>query len=145
MRNLYTPAARYPADPRAVFVLVGCVLTGTGTVFGATAPGSIRAQLDHGWIVAWGILIGLGGLVTLIGTFKLNDTGIIIEQIGCVGVFVATAVYAAAVWSQVGFIGPGLYAGLFQLMFGVASLWRGGQLQGIINAGIRQADHGGSA
>lgn len=139
MRNLSTPAARYPADARAVFILVACVMTGIGSLFGNATPGSIRAELDHGWVVIWGILIGAGGLITLIGTFKLNDNGVIIEQIGCVVVAVATVIYAAAVWSQVGFLGRGLYAGLFQLMFGIASLWRGGQLQGLINRSIRQA------
>lgn len=140
VRNFGTPAARYPADPRAVFVLAACVVSGVASLTTGATPGSIQEQLDPVWIVAWGAMIGLGGLVTLVGTFKLNANGVILEQVGCTIVACATGVFAAAAWLTAG--QTALYAGLFQLMFGVACLWRAGQLQGLINQSVRRAQDG---
>lgn len=138
MRNFRTPAARYPADPRVVFILVACILSGLNFLAGAPAPGTVESQLDRGWVVVWAILIGLGGLVTLIGSFRLDVAGILLEQVGSLALLGGTGVYAVAVWTTIG--GPGFYPGMFQLAFGVASLWRWGQLQSHLNAAQRQAD-----
>lgn len=139
MRNLRTPAARYPADPRVVFMLAAIGISGIAYLFGNPPPGTIEAQLDRGWIIAWAIALGLGGPVCLVGTFKLDPDGILLEQIGCALVFGATAIYAIAVWTQVGFL-EALYPGLFQFTFGGASLWRAFQLWQHTRQAQHQAD-----
>lgn len=141
MRNFRTPAARYPADPRVIFILIACMVSGIAFIAGGATPGTVESKLDKGWIIVWGLMIGLGGLVTLAGTVRLDVTGIVWEQVGSLALFGGTLVYAVAVWSTVG--QSGLYPGLFQLSFGVASLWRWGQLQSHLLEARRRA--GGDA
>lgn len=137
MRNFRTPAARYPADPRVILLLVACVASGVRFLVGGAIPGTIESQLDRPWVVIWALMVGLGGLVTLVGTLRMDVTGILAEQIGCLMLLGGTVVYAVAVWTSAG--EAGFYPGLFQLMFGIASGWRWGQLQGHINDARRQA------
>lgn len=130
MRSFTAPAARYPADPRALFVLVLCVVSGVPLIFANATPGSITAQLDDVWVVVWGLMLTVGALTTLIGTFKMSVDGIILEQIGSVAVGGATIIYAGAIFATVGYAGS-VPAGI-TLGFGLACLWRWGQLQGLL-------------
>lgn len=137
LRGFTTPAARYPADPRAVFVLMLCVVSGVPLVFANATPGSIESQLDKFWVVVWGILLTLGALTTLIGTFKMDVDGIILEQVGSVAVGGATLIYAGAILATVGLAGS-VPAGI-TLGFGLACFWRWGQLQGLLRRAERAA------
>lgn len=137
VRSFRTPAARYPADPRAVFILVLSVISGVPLVFADATPGSIEDQLDDFWVVVWGIMLTLGALTTLIGTLKPNVDGIILEQVGSVAVGGATIIYAGAIVAQVGLLGS-VPAGLI-LGFGLSCLWRWGQLQALLKSAEQAA------
>lgn len=137
LRSFRTPAARYPADPRAVFILVLSVVSGVPLAFADATPGSIAEQLDAVWVVIWGVMLTLGALTTLIGTLKPNVDGIILEQIGSVAVGGATIIYAGAILAQVGVTGS--VPSSLILGFGLSCFWRWGQLQALINAAERAA------
>lgn len=131
LRSFRTPAARYPADPRAIFILVLSVVSGVPLVFADATPGSIEDQLDAAWVVIWGIMLTIGALTTLIGTLKPNVDGIILEQIGSVAVGGATLLYAGAIVAQVGVAGS--VPAAIIIGFGLSCFWRFGQLQALIN------------
>jgi hypothetical protein len=138
LRSFRTPAARYPADPRAVWVMALFVLSGILLVFVGATPGSINAQLDPVWVVIWGLMLVLGALTTLVGIAKLDTDGILLEQVGSVSMGGACVVYAGAIFGTVGWAGsvPALVVG----GFGLASFWRWGQLQALISQGKRAAE-----
>lgn len=131
LRSFRTPAARYPADPRAIFILVLSVVSGVPLVFADATPGSIEDQLDAAWVVIWGIMLTIGALTTLVGTLKPNVDGIILEQIGSVAVGGATLLYAGAIVAQVGVAGS--VPAAIIIGFGLSCFWRFGQLQALIN------------
>lgn len=131
LRSFRTPAARYPADPRAVFILVLSVVSGIPLVFADATPGSIDDQLDAPWVVIWGVMLTAGALTTLIGTLKPNVDGIILEQIGSVAVGGASLLYAGAIGFQVGLAGS--VPAAIIVGFGLSCFWRWGQLQALIN------------
>ncbi len=135
VRSFRTPAARYPADPRAVFILALSVVSGVPLVFADATPGSIEEQLDPAWVVIWGVMLTAGALTTLIGTLKPNVNGIILEQIGSVAVGGASAIYGGAIFAQVGIAGS--VPAAIILGFGISCFWRWGQLQAL----IRTAEH----
>lgn len=127
LRNFTTPAVRYPPDPRALFVLLLCVVVGVPLVFANATPSSIAAQLDPPLVVAWGLMLSGGSLMTLLGAVRQSPGGVILEQVGSVALGVACLLYGGAIWVSVGVVGVvplGIVAA-----FGLASLWRWGQLQ----------------
>jgi len=130
-RNFRTPAVRYPADPRAVFVLAACVVAGVPLVFAGATPGTVEDKLHPAMVFVWGFLLVAGSATTLVGTFKLNPDGIILEQVGSVSVGAACMIYAGAMIATAGISAavPALIVG----MFGVACFWRWGQLQGLLH------------
>ena len=136
-RSFRTPAARYPADPRAVFILTLCVFSGIPLVLGHATPGTINSQLDKYQVVTWGVLLVLGAACTLIGTFNMSVNGIIVEQVGSIAVGGACLIYAAAIQAQIGL--GGTVPALFVFGFGVACLWRWGQLQALLLRSERTA------
>lgn len=87
---IFKPAARYPADPRAVFILGLSVFSGITALALDAAPDSLNAQIPGWAVVVWGVLLALGSLVTLLGMWRQTVGGIIIEQIGCVMVAATT-------------------------------------------------------
>jgi len=127
VRNFRTPAARYPADPRAVFILMTCVISGIPLLLGRSTPGSINSQLDRPQVITWGLLLVLGAGTTLIGMFRQTVNGVVLEQIGSVSVGGACWIYAGAIAAQVGLAGA--VPGLLIFGFGFACFWRWGQLQ----------------
>lgn len=131
LRSFTTPAARYPADPRAVFVLSLCVAAGIPLVFADATPGSIAAQLDRPWVITWGAMLTIGALVNLIGTLKSDVNGIILEQIGSVAVGGATVLYAGAIFVQVHW--QGSVPAAIVLGLGMSCFWRWGQLQALLH------------
>lgn len=139
LRSLKTPAARYPADPRAVFILMMCVVSGIPLLLGRATPGSINDQLDKPQVITWGVLLVLGASTTLVGMFRQSVNGVILEQVGSVAVGGACWIYAGAIWAQVGEGGTvpgGIIFGL-----GSACFWRWGQLQTYLRDAERLAQH----
>lgn len=130
-RSFKTPAARYPADPRAVFVLAACVAAGLPLVFAGATPGSVAAQLDRFWVVVWGAMLAVGALMSLIGTLRMDVNGIILEQIGSVSVGGATVIYGSAIVAQVQWAGSVPAAIVFG--WGLSCFWRWGQLQALLH------------
>lgn len=99
---IFKPAARYPADPRAVFILALSVFTGITALALDVAPGTLHATLPTWGVYIWGVLLTLGSLVTLVGMLRQTVGGIITEQIGCVMVAATTIFYAGVAFSIVG-------------------------------------------
>ena len=127
-----TPAVRYPPDPRALFVLMLCVVSGVPLIFANATPGSIASQLPAPAIVAWGIMLAGGSLLSLLGTMRQTVNGVIVEQVGSVALGFACVIYAGAIWAKVQWLGS--VPMFFLLAFGLASFWRWGQLQAYLRA-----------
>lgn len=131
IRGFNTPAVRYPPDPRALFLLAMCVVSGVPLIFANATPGSINAQLDLPMIIAWGVMLSGGALLSLVGSLRQTINGIITEQVGSVALGFACLIYAGAVWLTVRWAG----AVLICLIIGLsgASFWRWGQLQAFLH------------
>lgn len=101
-KNIIQPAVRYPADPRAVFILALSVFSGISTLIAREGPDSIEALLPHWGVVTWAVTLGLGSFMALLGLARDTDWGIVTEQVGCVMVGVATTFYSILVLMVVG-------------------------------------------
>jgi len=136
-RAFFKPAARYPADPRAVFILTLSVFSGlTAFIVGAT-PDTLQSLLPNWGVQTWSALLVIGSAVTLAGMARQTLVGILVEQVGSVMVAVATLFY-----STLGFIFIGWDA--LQIVgivaaWGVACLVRWIQLQALIADGELRA------
>ena len=134
---IFKPAARYPADPRAVFILALSVFSGVTALAVEAAPRSLSALLPEWGLTLWSMCLVLGSATTLIGMLFQSVNGIITEQIGSVMVGVATIFYATiALWfagvdaiQTVGII----------LAWGLACLIRWAQLQALLKDIYRKA------
>lgn len=128
---IFKPAARYPADPRAVFILALSVFSGATALALEAAPDSLHYALPHWAVITWGVLLVVGSVVTLLGMAFQSLNGIIIEQIGSVTVGV-TAIFYAAIAIKVhgadALQGVGIVGA-----WGLACLVRWRQLQTLIN------------
>jgi hypothetical protein len=102
MRAFFKPAARYPADPRAVFILALSVFSGLTAVALGAAPDTLESLLPEWAVLAWGILLTVGSAITLTGMAFQSLNGILIEQIGSVVVGVATLYYSGLAFYLVG-------------------------------------------
>lgn len=99
---IFKPAARYPADPRAVFILALSVFSGLTSLALKVAPQSLEALLPHWGLITWGLTLTLGSAVTLTGMAFQSINGIVTEQVGSVMVGSATVFYAALALLVVG-------------------------------------------
>lgn len=134
---IFKPAARYPADPRAVFILAISVFSGATALALDAAPGSLEQVLPRWAVFTWGVLLVLGSALTLAGMAFQTIEGIITEQIGSVVVGVTTVFYAAVAIAE---IGPdALQTVGIILAWGVACFIRWIQLQVLIHNGIKRA------
>ena len=131
LRSFTAPAVRYPPDPRAMFILLLCVVVGVPLIFANATPGSITARLDQPWIITWGVMLSGGSLLALTGSLRQTAGGVIIEQIGSVALGFACLMYAGAIWFTVHWLGSVPIC--IVLGFGLASFWRFGQLQAYLN------------
>ena len=102
MGMIFKPAARYPADPRAVFILALSVFSGITALALDVAPGTLHATLPYWAVVGWGVLLTVGSLTTLVGMLRQTVGGIITEQIGCVMVAATTIFYSGVAFTVVG-------------------------------------------
>lgn len=131
IRRLFKPAARYPADPRAVFILALSVFSGITAIALEAAPESLQAVLPFWAVTLWGTLLCLGSATTLFGMLFQTDWGIITEQIGSVTVGV-TCIYYAVI--ALAIVGPDALQNVgIILAWGIACIFRWGQLQSLIN------------
>lgn len=135
---IFKPAARYPADPRAVFILALSVFSGITTLALKVAPESLEALLPRWGVVVWSVLLALGSAVALIGMLFQSVNGIIAEQIGSVMVGVTTVFYSSlALW----FLGPSALQTIGVILaWGLACFIRWGQLQVLIRDAVKRAE-----
>lgn len=132
----FKPAARYPADPRAVFILALSVFSGLTALALDAAPQSLEALLPHWGVVTWGALLSGGSALALAGMALQSVNGIILEQIGSVVVGSATVFYSVLVLFVFGTDGV-LPVGII-LAWGLACFVRWVQLQKLLNGAFRQ-------
>lgn len=127
-RSFRAPAVRYPPDPRVLFLLGMCVVSGVPLIFADATPVSILSEITDDWvIVAWGLMLTLGSLCTLLGALRQSVNGVIAEQVGSVSLGFACIIFAGAIYGYTHWRGAVVMLLLFG--FGVACLWRWGQLQ----------------
>jgi hypothetical protein len=129
---LTSPAVRYPPDPRAIFLLAMCMVSGVPLVFANATPQSIVAQLDPPWVVAWGIMLTGGAGSTLVGSLRQSVNGVIAEQVGSVALGFACLIFAGAIYGYVRWAGALVMLLIFGL--GIACLWRYAQLVAYLKA-----------
>lgn len=134
---IFKPAARYPADPRAVFILALSVFSGITALALDVAPGTLHATLPEWAVIAWGVLLAGGSLITLLGMLRQSVGGIIIEQVGCVMVAATTIFYSGVAFSVVG--AEALQNVGIILAWGLSCALRWIQLQVLINSAAARA------
>ena len=131
------PAARYPADPRAVFILALSVFSGITALALDVAPGTLEAAVPRWAVLGWGILLTLGSAITLAGMLRQSVTGIIVEQVGCITVAATTIFYSGVAFSVVG--AEALQNIGIILAWGLSCILRWIQLQVLINSAAARA------
>lgn len=126
-RAFRAPAVRYPPDPRTLFFLIVCALSGPALAFFGATPGTIEAQLEPWQVALWGIALSVGSVVTLIGIARPTPNGILIEQVGSVSVMVAAGFYAACILNAVAW--KGFVPASIGIALAASCAWRWFQLQ----------------
>lgn len=137
VKTMLKPAARYPADPRAVFILALSVFSGFTAVLLDRAPDSLNSLMPSWAVIAWGILLASGSAVTLLGMALQSINGIIIEQVGSVMVAATTIFYATIGFWQIGL--DALQGIGIILAWGLSCALRWFQLQALINDAVGRA------
>lgn len=133
---IFKPAARYPADPRAVFVLALSVFLGLTAFLLDVAPESLQALLPTWGVYVWGVTLAGGSAVTLSGMAFQSVNGIVTEQVGNVMVGAATVFYSTV---ALYFVGPNAIQSVgIVLAWGIACFLRWAQLQTLINNAHRR-------
>lgn len=133
--RLFKPAARYPADPRAVFILVLSVFTGSLALSLESGPKTLESVLPEWAVLAWGVTLVLGSAVTLLGMANQTLNGILVEQVGSVVVGATTVFYSGIALSIAGTSALQSVGIIFA--WGVACFIRWGQLQVLVNQAYR--------
>lgn len=129
------PASRYPADPRAVFVLALCIFAAVPLVFGVTDSESLETFLPTWAVALWGVLLLGGAVGSLFGMMRQTPSGILVEQVSSVVVGVATVYYAAAAIFFTHEFTPGI---AITLAWGLSCFWRWGQLEALVTHTLEQ-------
>lgn len=132
---IFKPAARYPADPRVVFIFALSVFSGITTLTVKAAPQSLESVLPQWAVMTWGIILCLGSLIALIGISRNTLNGVIFEQVGSVMVAAATIFYSIVALMVVGL--PSFSVTGIVLAWGIANLVRWIQLQMLIQQAYR--------
>lgn len=134
----FKPAARYPADPRVVFILALSIFSGLTALALGTAPESLEAAIPSWAVTSWSAVLCLGSIIAMGGMVRQTANGVIAEQIGSVMVGVAAIFYPVIAVATVGWSVVQVVGVIFA--WGVACLWRWGQLQALLrDASKRQA------
>lgn len=133
---IFQPASRFPADPRAVFVLAFSVFVGMIALALDAEPGTLAAALPKWGVLVWGVTLVGGSATALVGMWLQSVNGIIIEQVGSVAVSMSTTFYGIMlIWLA----GPDAYmsAGII-IAWGFACGLRWVQLQILIDTAYRE-------
>lgn len=145
------PSLKTNTDPRAVFILTLCIVTGLPLIAGIVQPGSFEELLPSIIVRLWGISLVLGCGVTLFGMSRNSKLyGMQMEQVGSVAVAAVSLFYATAVFIVAG--SSGITAAGFIIGWAISCLYRYWQLEHLIRieAIRREAqiqfdrDHGGA-
>jgi hypothetical protein len=124
-------APRLQTDPRAVFILTLCVVTGLPLIFAHVTPGSFQELLPFWVIRLWGISLVVGCLVTLLGMgFREKLWGLLTEQVGSIAVGSVSLFYATAVLIVAG--RTGITAAGFVVGWALSCFYRYWQLEHLI-------------
>ena len=137
-KMLFKPAARYPADPRVVFILALSVFSGLAALGLDTGPESLSSVMPPWAVIVWGVMLSLGSFVTLVGMVRQSINGIIIEQVGSVAVAATTLFYSAVAFYLIG-LGALQSVGII-CAWGLACAFRWFQLQALINNAAARKD-----
>jgi hypothetical protein len=122
---------RSSTDPRAVFILTLCVVTGFPLIFAGVQPGSFEELLPSLIVRLWGVSLVIGCLVTLAGmSWRRKLTGVLMEQVGSVAVGSVSVFYATAVMIVAGWDGA-VPAG-FIIGWAFSCFYRYGQLEHLL-------------
>lgn len=133
---IFKPAARYPADPRAVFILALCVFSGVIALALGAKPGSLEEVLP-GWAVfVWGASLVAGSATALAGMAFQSVNGIITEQVGSMTVAMATIFYSIVMVWVAG--SSAYFSAMIILGWGIACFLRWVQLQILIETAYRK-------
>lgn len=128
--------ARHPFE---VFTLFLAFVSGLPLLFGEAKPGSIVEALGPVAENIWAGLLSVGAGVALYGVWMRNRVnGILVEQVGLVGIGMALLYYAAVIGVVQGF--PGILPIAIIGGFGASCLWRWVQLEKMIREARRLAD-----
>lgn len=100
--DMIKPAARYPADPRAVFILAFSVFTGATALAVSAAPQTMNSLLPPWFVFLWNLLLVLGSITTLAGMASQSIWGILTEQVGSVMVATTTLFYSTIAFWYIG-------------------------------------------
>lgn len=136
--RFFKPAARYPADPRAVFILVLSVFSGLTALLLSVAPDSLEQLLPEWAVALWSVNLALGSATALIGMLRQTVTGIVLEQVGSVMVGASAIFYSLLIlWT----VGPSAIqtVGII-LAWGLACLARWAQLQVLLHNAAKRKD-----
>ena len=138
---IFKPAARYPADPRAVFILALSVFSGATALALKAAPESLESVLPTWGVIVWGVMLCLGSLASLVGMLFQTVNGIILEQVGSVMVGATTVFYSTL---AIYVVGPSAIqtVGII-LAWGLACFIRWIQLQILIHSAIKRHQNRG--
>lgn len=136
-RMIFKPAARYPADPRAVFILALSVFSGLTALVLQVAPDSLEALLPEWGVFVWGSLLAAGSAITLWGMAFQSVNGIVLEQIGSAMVGATTVFYSTLIFLVVG---PEAVQSVGIIMaWGLACFIRWIQLQILLHNSMKRA------
>lgn len=125
------PSLKTNTDPRAVFILTLCIVTGLPLIAGVVAPGSFEQLLPSLIVRLWGISLVLGCGVTLFGMSRNSKLyGMQMEQVGSVAVAAVSLFYATAVFIVAG--NSGITAAGFIIGWAISCLYRYWQLEHLI-------------
>jgi hypothetical protein len=99
-----------PRNPFEVFLLVAVAAGGVSLLFGAR-PGSVEAIAPPALVTAWGVVLVIGGSLSLAGVLRRGDNAKIVQQIGLALVAAACPLYTLALLLSVGLTAtiPALY------------------------------------
>jgi len=135
-RMIFKPAARYPADPRAVFILALSVFSGITTLALKAAPESLESVLPQWGVILWSVMLTLGSVVTLVGMAFQTMNGIVLEQVGSVTVGATTVFYSGLALYV---IGPDAFQTIGVILaWGLACFVRWIQLQVLIHSALKR-------
>jgi len=114
--------------PYQVLTAAAGPLSALAIAFTGSPPASLSRALPHPWTEFWLVLLAVGGIVTLVGSYAHGDLDdMLITEAGGVALYASMiSVYAAALFLVSG--ANAAAAGGFLTALAVAGWWRLGQI-----------------